>query len=126
MNEYIAEKAERPAIIFDVRDHEIGPAEERGARDVCLGQALRHLSEQGINDVVLDQFSRIEQHNVQLDQAVLASLRATGAVDPEMWMHHARMSEEHALWRAYTVAWSVQRHYFGRQDWDSQHLAPPM
>lgn len=124
MNKYIGQEAAKPAIVFDVRDHEIGPSDERGARDVCLGQALRYLDEQGIGDVVLDQFARIEQHNVQLDQAVLSSLRASGEVDSEMWMHHARMSEEHALWSADTVAWSVQRHYFGQRDWDSKHLAP--
>ena len=28
-----------------------------------------------------------------------------------------------ALWSADTVAWSVQRHYFGQQDRDSQHVA---
>lgn len=124
MNEYIADRAALPAIIFDVRDHDISDVEERGARDVCLGRALRVLNEEGIRDVVLDQFAHIERHNVPLDQAILSGLRAAGTVDPAMWMHHARMSEEHALWSADAVAWSVQRHYFGQQDRDSQHVAP--
>lgn len=123
MNEYIAERAALPAIVFDVRDHDISDVEERGARDVCLGRALRTLDEEGIRDVVLDQFAHVERHNVALDQAILSGLRAAGTVDPAMWMHHARMSEEHALWSADTVAWSVQRHYFGQQDRDSQHVA---
>lgn len=124
MNEYIASRTAMPAIVFDVRGHEIADAQERAVRDVCLDRALRVLDAEGINDVVLDQFHESERHNVQLDQAIITSLRATGAVDEGMWMHHARMSEEHALWTADTVAWSVQRHHFGQQDRDSQHVAP--
>jgi hypothetical protein len=124
MNEYIAQRAAMPVIVFDVRDHELTPREERPARDLCLDRALRVLDREGIHDVVLDQFHHSEQHNVQLDQALLTRLRATEQVDDHMWMHHAKMGEEHALWGADTVAWSVQRHYFGNKDWDSQHVAP--
>ncbi|MGO1684424.1 MAG: hypothetical protein ACTHYR_05575 [Brachybacterium sp.] len=124
MNEYIAQRAAMPAIVFDVRDQEITPSQERSARDLCLDRALRVLDREGIHDVVLDQFHHSEQHNVELDQALLTNLRATDQVDDRMWMHHGRMGEEHALWSADTVAWSVQRHYFGVKDWDSQHVAP--
>lgn len=124
MNEYIAAKTAMPAIVFDVRGHEITEAQERPVRDVCLKGALRVLDEQGITDAVLDNFPQSQQRNVSLDQAILHELREKGEVSEQMWMHHARMSEEHALWSADTVAWSVQRHHFGLQARDSQHVAP--
>jgi hypothetical protein len=124
MNEYIAQHAAMPVIVFDVQDHSLEDAHERAARDLCLDRALRVLDREGVYDVVLDQFHVSEQHNVQLDQALLTRLRATEQVDARMWMHHAKMGQEHMLWSADTVAWSVQRHYFGTKDWDSQHVAP--
>jgi len=124
MNEYIAAKAAMPAVFFDVRANEISDAQERPMRDLCLDRALRDLDSEGIRDVVLDNFPRTERHNVRLDKAVLEALHATGDVDSRMWMHHARMSEEHALWAADTVAWSIQRHYFGQKQRDSLHIAP--
>lgn len=124
MNEFIAERSPMPIIVFDVRTTELTPEAERAARDLCLQRALRVLDREGIHDVVLDQFHHSEQHNVQLDHGVLSRLRATDQVDDSMWMHHAKMGEEHALWTADTVAWSVQRHYFGTRHWDSQHVAP--
>lgn len=124
MNEYIAAKTAMPVVVFDVRDHEITEAQERAVRDVCLRGALRTLDEQGITDVVLDNFPQAQQRNVRLDQAIVHELRERGEVSEQMWMHHGRMSEEHALWSADTVAWSVQRHHFGTKARDSQHVAP--
>lgn len=124
MNEYIGQRAAMPVIVFDVRDREITPGDERTVRDLCLDRALRVLDREGIHDVVLDQFHPSEQYNVKLDQALLTRLHATEQVDQQMWMHHAKMGDEHALWSADTVAWSVQRHYFGGEGRDSQHAAP--
>lgn len=124
MSEYIRSRSAMPAIVFDLHAGEISGNEERSMRDVCLNRALRVLDEQGITDVVLDQFPDRERHNVKLDQSVLHELKDTHSVSDRMWMHHARMGDEHALWTADTVAWSVQRHYFGRKAEDSAHVAP--
>lgn len=124
MSSYIASRSDLPVMVFDMRPQEITESQERPVRDDCLRRAMQVLDEQGVTDVVLDQFPARFQHNVQLDQAVLRSLKATGAVDDQMWMHHARMSEEHALWSADTVAWAVQRHNYGTRASDSRHVAP--
>lgn len=124
MSSYIASRSDLPVMIFDMRPEEITTNQERPVRDDCLRRALQVLDEQGVTDVVLDQFPDRLQHNVQLDQAVLHGLKGAGTVDDHMWMHHARMSEEHALWSADTVAWAVQRHNYGTHASDSRHVAP--
>lgn len=124
MASYIASESALPVMVFDMRPEEITENQERSVRDECLRRALQVLDEQMVTDVVLDQFPDRLKHNVQLDQAVLHSLKGAGAVDAHMWMHHARMSEEHALWSADTVAWAVQRHNYGSYASDSRHAAP--
>lgn len=96
----------------------------RDVRDPCLRRALQVLDQEGIGDVVLDDFPAQLAHERRLDQAVLQYAIDRGQVSPDMWMHHGRMSEEHALWTADSVAWSVQRHQFGAKGRDSLHVAP--
>lgn len=124
MNQYIADRAAMPAIVFEVRNYEVTDRNERGLRDICLDRALRELDSEQIRDVVLDDFPRTMGHQRKMDEAVLTRLRARELVDEGMWMRHARMGDEAALWSADTVAWSAQRHAFGTQLRDSAHLAP--
>lgn len=125
MNEYIAERSALPVMVFDFRQTEIAEGDqERFARTGCLDRALRVLNDEGVTDVVLDQFPDRLSDNLKADRGVMQALKSTGAVGDDMWMHHARMSEEHALWTADAVAWSVQRHNFGTRARDSQHAAP--
>lgn len=124
MNECIADKSAFPVIVFEVRGHEIEGVEERAVRDICLERALKRLDSEGITDVVMDAFPAQFAQQMTQDQAVVERLRGTGGVDDGMWMHHASMAKEHALWSADSVAWSVQRHHFGERGRDSAHIEP--
>ncbi|MGQ4510702.1 hypothetical protein ACUH9X_08195 [Dermabacteraceae bacterium P13147] len=125
MSAYINEKAAKPIIIFDLKKGDLPEeADERKMRDYVLNSTLKHLNEEGIRDVVLDAFPKELSHNAEADKEILTRLQWNGSVDADMWMHHARMGEEHVLWSADTVAWAIQRSEFGWRENDSRFIAP--
>ena len=126
LNAYAAKHSALPVTVFQVKLEQIDRMEERAVRDQCLTGLLKHLNEEGIYDVVADSFPASLAHEQGRDQYVLEDLRAQRDVDARMWLYHARMGEEPALWVADSVAWSMQRHYFGEREGDSAHLAPSL
>ncbi|MGQ4495495.1 hypothetical protein ACUH95_00560 [Dermabacteraceae bacterium P13101] len=125
MAAYINEKAAKPIVVFDLKKGDLAQeADERKMRDEVLRSTLKHLNDEGIRDVVLDAFPARLKHNAEADALLLLSMKTDDQVDKAMWMHHARMGEEHALWSADTVAWAIQRSEFGWRENDSRFIAP--
>lgn len=124
VNQYVAERTALPVAVFEVRNRNFSPADERAVRDACLDQTLRALDREFVTDVVMETFTASEAHNVDQDQFVLKKLRGAGVVSDEMWIHHASTGKERALWAPDAVAWSLQRHHFGQREGDSTHIAP--
>ncbi|MBV7411450.1 hypothetical protein KRX56_01670 [Dermabacteraceae bacterium TAE3-ERU27] len=125
MAAYINEKAAKPIVVFDLKKGELSEgADERKMRDYVLRSMLKHLNDEGIRDVVLDTFPKALSHNVEADKAILTRLQWDGSVDADMWIHHAQMRKEHALWAADTVVWAAQRSELGKREGDSRFIAP--
>lgn len=125
MSKEINARSALPIAVFDITTDNIAKQRtERAVRDRVLAQALKALDREGITDVVLDSFPADQARNIAADSRLLTRLRANGAVSDAMWLHHARMGDEHALWSADVVAWSVQRHVFGQEMRDSRFISP--